>query len=73
MSDPRDVPVVLEPERYELSEPRPYRFEFERRDFLKVLSAMGGKLLMVATLPKAAAQESGQNRAGGAGAGDLAS
>ncbi|MFI5178318.1 MAG: molybdopterin cofactor-binding domain-containing protein, partial [Vicinamibacterales bacterium] len=73
MSDPRDETVVLEPERYELSEPRPYRFEFERRDFLKALTAMGGGLLVVATLPEAAAQESGQNRAGGAASGDLAS
>lgn len=36
-----------------------YRFDLERRDFLKVLSAMGGGLLVVTTMP-AAAQESGR-------------
>jgi isoquinoline 1-oxidoreductase len=36
-----------------------YRFDLERRDFLKVLSAMGGGLLVVTTIP-AAGQESGR-------------
>ena len=64
---------VLEPERYELNEPQPYRFELERRGFLQALAAMGGGLLVVATLPDPLAQESGQGRGGGAMPGDLAS
>ncbi|HKW02459.1 MAG TPA: molybdopterin cofactor-binding domain-containing protein [Vicinamibacterales bacterium] len=64
---------VLEPERYELSEPPPYRFEMERRGFLQALAAMGGGLLVVASLPDPIAQESGQGRGGGAMPGDLAS
>jgi len=58
----------IEPERYELTEPARYHFELQRRDFLKVLTALGGGLLVVAGLPESGeAQESG--RAGqGAGA-----
>ncbi len=61
----------LEPERYELHAPPGYRFDLERRDFLRVLAAMGGGLLVVSAAPLGA-QESGQNR-GGAASGDLAS
>ncbi len=63
---------VLEPERYELREAPAYRFELDRRDFLRVVTAMGGGLLVVARLP-ASAQESGQTRRGDAAPGDLAS
>jgi isoquinoline 1-oxidoreductase len=64
---------IFEPERYELHQGPAYRFELERRDFLRVLAAMGGGLLVVARLP-ASAQESGQGRRGGdAAPGDLAS
>ena len=64
---------VIEPERYELNELPPYRFEMERRGFLQALAAMGGGLLVVASLPDPLAQESGQGRGGGALPGDLAS
>jgi isoquinoline 1-oxidoreductase len=73
--DPRLDPD-LEPERYELRETPPYRFEIERRDFLRVFTAMGGGLLVVAALPDAPAaapQETGRGGQGRAGAGDLAS
>jgi len=65
-----------EPERYELDAPSPYRFAIERRDFLRVFTAMGGGLLVVAAIPVApaeAAQESGRGGQGRPVAGDLAS
>src|SRR6476646_6439551 len=64
---------VLEPERYELFERPRYRFEVDRRDFLKIFSAIGGGLLVVAHAPDALAQESGRATQGRAGAVDLAS
>ena len=60
-SEAREVEV----ERYELSGPARYHFEIERRDFMRIFAAMGGGLLVVASLPSAAAQEAGrpgQNR-----------
>ncbi len=49
----------IEIERYELSRPPAYRFEVERRDFMKIFAALGGGL-MVASVPEAGAQESGR-------------
>jgi isoquinoline 1-oxidoreductase len=49
----------IEVERYELSRPPAYRFEVERRDFMKIFAALGGGL-MVASVPPVAAQESGR-------------
>ena len=48
---------AIEPERYELSEAQRYRFELERRDFLRVV---GGGLVVVAAIPSVFAQESGR-------------
>ena len=56
----RPVDLEIEVERYELTEAAPYRFELERREFLRIFSAMGGGLLVVASLPGASAQESGR-------------
>jgi isoquinoline 1-oxidoreductase len=55
----------IEVERYELDAPASYRFEVERRDFMRIFAALGGGLLVVASVPRADAQESGrgaQNR-----------
>jgi isoquinoline 1-oxidoreductase len=70
---PLDSPD-LAPERYELGEGRPYHFEVERRGFLRVLSAMGGGLLVVSACPAPSlAQESGRGAQGRQAPGDLAS
>jgi nicotinate dehydrogenase subunit B len=49
----------IEVERYELSGPARYRFEVERRDFMRIFAALGSGL-MVAAVPAAAGQESGR-------------
>jgi len=49
----------LEVERYELSQPPAYRFEVERREFIRLLSALGGGLLVVASV-HGEEQESGR-------------
>jgi CO/xanthine dehydrogenase Mo-binding subunit len=46
-------------ERYELREGAPYRFELERRTFLRVFATMGGGLAVIAAMP-VVAQESGR-------------
>ncbi len=63
-------------ERYELREPRKYLFdlpEVDRRDFLRILTAMGGGVLVIAALPEAEAQESGRAGQNRPAAGDLSS
>ena len=57
---------AFEVERYELSAPPAYTFAFERRDFLRVLGAMGGGLLVCAYATPAGAQESGRGAQRGA-------
>jgi len=58
-------PFDLEPERYELFEPSRYRFDLDRRDFLRVFGVMGGGLLVAASLPaQVDAQESGRGGGG---------
>src|SRR5262249_39950703 len=50
-------PRTLEPERYELSEPRRYTFELERREFIRLF---GGGLVVIAAASDLLAQESGR-------------
>jgi isoquinoline 1-oxidoreductase len=50
---------LLEPERYELSEPRRYTFELERRDFIRLF---GGGLVVMVAASDLLAQESGRAR-----------
>ena len=62
---------MSEVERYELAEEPRYRFELERRDFMRVFAALGGGLLVVASLPDAAAQETGRSGQANRASGDL--
>jgi len=57
MSDRTPQQVRLEPERYELSEAAPYRFDLDRREFFKFLGA--GVLVVSVLKPAMIAQESG--------------
>jgi isoquinoline 1-oxidoreductase len=50
----------IEFERYELFEEPRYRFDLERRDFMRIFAAIGGGLLVIAATPDAEAQESGR-------------
>lgn len=52
-------------ERYEFDEPARYRFELQRRDFIRVFAAMGGGLAVLAG-SHASAQESGRGGVEGA-------
>lgn len=56
----------LDIERYELTAPAAYRFEVERRDFMRIFAAMGGGLLVVSSVPRLEAQESGRGGQGAA-------
>jgi CO/xanthine dehydrogenase Mo-binding subunit len=51
----------IELERYELTEAARYRFEVERREFIKIFAALGGGLAVIAHAP-AIAQESGRGQ-----------
>lgn len=57
MKAKRNFHEELEPERYELAAPPPYRFEADRREFFKILGA--GILVVSALSTVHAAQESG--------------
>ena len=64
---------AVDVERYELDAPARYRFELQRRDFIRVFAAMGGGLAVLAasakaSAPKATAQESGRAGAKGVSA-----
>ena len=54
----RQVASDIEIERYELTEEARYRFELERRDFMRIFGVMGGGLLVIASMPGTSAQES---------------
>ena len=57
MSERQQTQLYLEPERYELRAPAPYRFDVDRRDFFKFLGA--GVLVVSIRKPAVLAQESG--------------
>ena len=60
----RPVDLDIDVERYELAEAAPYRFELERREFMRIFAlmggVMGGGLLVFASTPGVSAQESGR-------------
>ena len=58
---------AVDVERYELDEPTRYRFDLQRRDFIRLFAAMGGGLAVLAA-SNATAQESGRGGADGAAA-----
>src|SRR5688572_11841373 len=62
VSDPFTFEPGMEPERYELDAPLPYRFSFARRSFFK---SVGAGIIVLGLLDKAASQEAGRRRSGG--------
>ena len=60
MTDKPSSPMPFEPERYELAESAPYHFDFDRREFLKIVG--GGIVILVASEEALSAQESGGRR-----------
>jgi CO/xanthine dehydrogenase Mo-binding subunit len=50
----------IEVERYELDAPAPYRFDIERRDFMRIFALAGSGLLVVSSVARVEAQESGR-------------
>ena len=66
-----EIDVEIEVERYELSRPPSYRFEIERRDFIRLFGVLGGGLL-VASVPDAGAQQETGGGGQGSGANDVA-
>ena len=53
--------AAVEIERYELSDTPAYQFDIERREFMRILTAMGGGLMVFCSLPaRGSAQESGR-------------
>ena len=61
-----EIEVEIEVERYELSRPPSYRFEIERRDFIRLFGAVGGGLLVASVGDAGAQQESGGGGQGSA-------
>ena len=60
MSTKTNLEIPLEPERYELTEASPYRFDLHRRDFFRFLGA--GIVVVSVLKPAIVAQESGGGR-----------
>ena len=60
MNTPREFPMSIEPERYELHAGRTYHFDLPRRDFFKVLG--GGIIIFCLRDTLLDAQEAGRNR-----------
>jgi isoquinoline 1-oxidoreductase len=67
----RRIDVEIEVERYELSRPPSYRFEIERRDFIRLFGVLGGGLL-VASVPDADAQQESGGGGQGSASNDVA-
>lgn len=65
MIDERDEIDVIETERYELFEAPGYKFQFDRRDFIK---AFGAGIVFIVPFSRALAQQRGQGESGRAGA-----
>ena len=64
MIDERDLINLIEPERYELFEGPTYKFQFERRDFIK---AFGLGIVFIVPVARALGQQRGQGESGRGG------
>src|SRR6266568_1278163 len=61
MIDERDLINLIEPERYELFEGPTYKFQFDRRNFIK---AFGLGIVFIVPVTRALAQQRGQGESG---------